>query len=385
MPRNKNKPTPSVEEEKSGVNDKEDHDKGSAEVEKPVAASDSSADRNVQPSKSAATRARDEPPEAAETLRLLAAEFVFKQVEIPGKGQGLVATAQLPAGTIVVQESPLITAEGVGEDIFPHHGIFAYDVEEIVAKFRRLTCKQKDQVLSLYDPGPSSKKDLAVEMWSFLNRSFTFADETEKKAVRIFEANCFGLDCDDGGCGLYKTISRINHSCAPNVVCLDKSKVVKQVRVVRKIKEGEEILVKYFPGFLPESKNDRQKMLRPWNFICICEVCSLTGDKLIENEKARKRLRELHEVLYANEPVDNEQALKAVKEKWKIMKTMRKEMIVQLPFAMLQCCYIAALCKLPSSSSAELMKKAKEMSELFGDFHVESYMNVEKMIKEIRR
>ena len=160
---------------------------------------------------------------------------------------------------------------------------------------------------------------------------------------------------------------------------------MKQVRVVRKIKEGEEILVKYFPGFLPESKNDRQKMLRPWNFICICEVCSLTGDKLIENEKARKRLRELHEVLYANEPVDNEQALKAVKEKWKIMKTMRKEMIVQLPFAMLQCCYIAALCKLPSSSSAELMKKAKEMSELFGDFHVESYMNVEKMIKEIRR
>ena len=36
---------------------------------------------------------------------------MFKQVEIPGKGQGLVATAELPAGTIIIQESPLIIVE----------------------------------------------------------------------------------------------------------------------------------------------------------------------------------------------------------------------------------------------------------------------------------
>ena len=49
----------------------------------------------------------------------------FKQVEISGKGQGLVATKLLPAGTIVIHESPLITAnDGLLRD------------QEIVAKFR---------------------------------------------------------------------------------------------------------------------------------------------------------------------------------------------------------------------------------------------------------
>ena len=299
---------------------------------------------------------------------------MFKQVEIPGKGQGLVATAELPAGTIIIQESPLIIVEKDG----------VAEIKQLVAKFRSLTFEQKNQVLSLHDPGPNSNVGMILKV------SLLTFDETEEKAVRIFMSN--GMDYIQAGdlnrVGLYNTMSRVNHSCTPNVVWtwIQEDTNVTQMRVCRKIKEGEEILADYclhiysFP-----SKDERQKMLKNWNFTCNCEVCSLTGDKLIENEKARKRLRELHEVLYANEPVDNEQALKAVKEKWKIMKTMRKEMIAQLPFAMLQCCYIAALCKLPSSSSAELMKKAKEMSELFGDFHVESYMNVEKMIKEIRR
>ena len=77
---NKNKPTvegaKKDEEEKTEVSDKEDHDEGSsasdtasghAKVENPVAvAGGSSGDRNVEPAK-------------------------FKQVEIPGKGQGPVA------------------------------------------------------------------------------------------------------------------------------------------------------------------------------------------------------------------------------------------------------------------------------------------------------
>ena len=93
------------------------------------------------------------------------------------------------------------------------------------------------------------------------------------------------------------TISRINHSCAPNVVWSwingDKSKVMKQVRVVRVIKEGEEILVRYQGGNEVWSRDERQIWLRNWNFICNCEVCSMTGDELMENEKARKKMGDL--------------------------------------------------------------------------------------------
>ena len=61
------------------------HEKSSAEVEKPVGAG--------------------EGPQVGESAAK------FKQVEIPGKGQGLVATARLPVGTIVIQESPIFTAK----------------------------------------------------------------------------------------------------------------------------------------------------------------------------------------------------------------------------------------------------------------------------------
>ena len=131
---------------------------------------------------------------------------MFKQVEIPGKGQGLVATAQLPVGTIIIEESPLITVED--EYLNP------YAAQEIVTKFRCLTDEQKNQVLSLHDPGPTSfmGKDMPL---------FGFPDETEKKVLRIFAANCISFcghpETNVKKSGVYKTISRINHSCAPNV------------------------------------------------------------------------------------------------------------------------------------------------------------------------
>ena len=122
--------------------------------------------------------------------------------------------------------------------------------------------------------------------------------------MRIFAANSLGLFHREGDLkksGLYMTISRINHSCAPNVYCSwikgDKSKVMKQVRVIREIKEGEEILLMYHCPSILLSKDERQTILKNWNFTCNCEVCSLTGDELIENEKARKKIRDLHRIL----------------------------------------------------------------------------------------
>ena len=187
--KNKNKMTPPVEGVKKEEEEKtEDHGEGgsssdtvsghknrSAEVKKPVAApGESSGGRNFEHAKSAASR--EEPPQVREFLAM------FKQVEIPGKGQGLVANAKLRAGTILVQEAPLITAES-DPDLFNH------DIREIVAKFRRLTDEQKNQVLSLYDFGPTSPQGHMLALWSVSNW-FSFADETEEKAVRIFGANC---------------------------------------------------------------------------------------------------------------------------------------------------------------------------------------------------
>ena len=290
----------------------------------------------------------------------------FKQVEIPGKGQGLVATAQLPVGKILIQESPLITAnDGPSRD------------QEIVAKFRLLNDMRKNQLLSLHDPGPTSVQEKNLSR-----------PESEDKAVRIFEENCLGLHYKEEDLkmsGLYKTISRINHSCAPNVVWSwirrDKSKVVKQVRVIREIKEEEELLVRYWGAHEFASREERQNRLSPWNFNCSCEVCALTDDDLLENEKARARIRDLHTAI--NDKFDAglpKQAYEAAKEKLETMRLIEKEVIVELPAALMECCEMAAFCKLPNfqANTTGLMKKAKDMSQRLGDAHMDLYEKYSK-------
>ena len=380
--KNKNKPFPQPqvegdgakkdEEERTRVNDEEDQDEGNSSSDTASGDEKSSVDdRNVEPAKSAPSR--NEPPHVGDSAAK------FKQVEIPGKGQGLIATARLPVGTIVIQECPIFTVK--------KSLIFGLDVmgEEIVAKFRGLTDEQKDQVLSLHDPGPTS--------FQGKNLPFTFTHETENKVARIFHSNSIDLcghqEMNINKSGLYMTISSINHSCAPNVAWSwingDKSRRVKQVRVCREIKEGEEILASYIEsGKSFPCKDERQKLLRKWNFICNCEICSLTGDALIENEKVRKKISYLHHAVVVNANSGSiHQALEAAKEKLKTMKTIKKEMILQLPAALMECCEMAAHCKIPSSSTAELEKKAKEMSEHFGDCYVHNYMEMKKRMERV--
>ena len=154
-PKNKKNKPKRDEGEEAEVKDKEDHDEGSSSSD--AAASGES---DVEPVKSAAA-SRNEPLQVGET------GAKFKQVEIPGKGQGLVATARLPVGTIVVQESPIFTANE-NQCHFTHGSsiYLAHDVEEIVAKFRRLTEEQKNQVLSLYDPTDISRSGRMLSAWA---------------------------------------------------------------------------------------------------------------------------------------------------------------------------------------------------------------------------
>ena len=82
--RNKNKPKRDGGEE-TEVKDREDHDEGGSSSDA------ASGDRDVEPAKSAAA-SRNEPLQVGET------GAKFRQVEIAGKGQGLVATERLPVG-----------------------------------------------------------------------------------------------------------------------------------------------------------------------------------------------------------------------------------------------------------------------------------------------
>ena len=101
---------------------------------------------------------------------------------------------------------------------------------------------------------------------------------------------------EDESSALYITISRINHSCSPNVQWsyLEDKRTRKEVRVIRDIRKGEELLADYITdreSFLLASQ--RKKILKiGWNFNCFCSLCSSDH---VENDALRQRIQKLHD------------------------------------------------------------------------------------------
>ncbi|CAJ1358377.1 unnamed protein product [Effrenium voratum] len=90
-------------------------------------------------------------------------------------------------------------------------------------------------------------------------------------------SNCFRFKGD--GCqvtALFGTISRVNHSCEPNVR-MQLEVGLGRLEAVRRIEVQEEILLSYGgwdTAFLARAPQDRQEyLLGNWGFQCRCTRC----------------------------------------------------------------------------------------------------------------
>lgn len=154
--------------------------------------------------------------------------------------------------------------------------------------------------------------------------------------IYMFLCNCTRVCCYEGNkygvnaSAVYETISRINHSCAPNSIWHFKKEdvYVKEVRAKKKIEKGMEITASYiYEEFMSRSER-REKLKRVWNFECNCKLCSLDEDELRENEELRYKIKIQHE----NIPKfglrsDVPEALSAAKEKVELMMKMDNDII----------------------------------------------------------
>jgi len=306
---------------------------------------------------------------------------MYKQEDVPGKGRGLVAATDLSVGTVLITEQPLMVAKPLTS---------GGSMDEIIAAFEKLSNEEKEKVLCLHDPGINH-----VSMLKLLTSKSTYT-EADEKILRIFFGNSIDLcsheEMNVNKSGLYPTISLINHSCVPNVVwswlLADRSRRVKQVKVIREIKEGEEILASYchYIDIFP-TKAERRRLLMNWNFNCQCKLCSLTGEELKANDGTRKEIAKLHEDVKSLAEVGLlEQSLNASKKKVGIMKSIKEEVILNFPIALMECCDMAAHCKKFKQLNAErLMNKAKQMSEQYGDCFIFNYQKKEVKVKKLLR
>ncbi|GAA6045149.1 hypothetical protein NBRC10513_007543 [Rhodotorula toruloides] len=168
---------------------------------------------------------------------------------------GLVASRPLEPGTLLFSEPPL------------------------------LTCSSWRDLRSILSCATDETREA---FWDLAN---AFPDEAEKEKG-VFDTNAFALDAHGGKYGLFRLTSRINHSCAPNVkTSFVASRGRMEVRVLRRVKEGEEVRSSYLPPaeLVRLGKEERRERLeKGWGFGCACQGCEREGP---EEEALRADLR----------------------------------------------------------------------------------------------
>jgi len=182
--------------------------------------------------------------------------FEIKKLE--GKGMGVVATRDIKAGEFILKETPLVWGkEG-----------------DTLGLLRRV------------ETLPELKKA------AYDSHFIAAPHEHLPKALAIFKTNGLALDGDSSG--LFDEGSRFNHSCLPNCSShWDEGVDVRWFIANRDIRKGEEICITY--GRTIKSRLERQEWLkRSFGFLCGCEACSYTEGKVIESDRRRLKINQVH-------------------------------------------------------------------------------------------
>lgn len=184
---------------------------------------------------------------------------MYKISEVVGKGLGWIALRDIKKGEKVWEENAII--DNLGKNVGGRRLLIVPELDRIVAQ---LSPENKKHFLSLNDPDKNGDP-------AFRNN-------------RIYQNNVLSD-------GLFVMISRLNHSCQPNVIWSsddDFPPFLEEVRALRNIPAGEEITTCYFRASEMKIKVDRQELVKNWGFDCNCPVCSLSGADLVKNEESRK-------------------------------------------------------------------------------------------------
>merc|ERR1711971_533323 len=145
----------------------------------------------------------------------------------------------------------------------------------------------------------------------------TFPNITRGRALEvwaIYTSNFFHN-------GVCIKMSRFNHSCRPNATYFWNTDTnTRDLRTLRKIKEGEEITVSYINT--TESREERQSLLKDrYNFDCNCEGCDLNEEEIQkeindvnEYKEGKRRQQEAHQMSRTDSITPDERAVHMQRE-----------------------------------------------------------------------
>lgn len=194
-------------------------------------------------------------------------------------GRGIFAAKDIPAGTRILSEIPLIMVPGN-----PWRGKLAGNI----ASFCEIARQTAPDIFALLDTLSSDESDELdpqtteiVQNWfkdNYPKATDFVLDYYVPKYSRLFsiyQRYAVRLRQEDAG-GVFDQYSLINHSCSPNAHAFyDHTKERHQVHLTRDVKADDQIFVSYnrFQA-LPRAERQAEHRLKGHNFVCDCSLCT---------------------------------------------------------------------------------------------------------------
>jgi len=172
-------------------------------------------------------------------------QHMFAVEHVEGKGMGVIAQEEIPAGTLLVQDaSPLVFFETDSSN----------EEEELNQHFARL---------QLLDPDRAARMMELSDCWQ--------SDEKPKSPWGVFYSNC--LSSGDHRC-VASVACRFNHSCSPNCQWSMNVEAGGRIDIFSSctIPAGEELCITYIDTRATTTLR-REQLERKFGFVCQCSIC----------------------------------------------------------------------------------------------------------------
>jgi hypothetical protein len=199
-------------------------------------------------------------------MGISASQPMYAVENVPGKGKGLIATKDIPKGTRIISEKPVIT---VGPPI---------------ANMEQLE-------ICIYQQVSSLSEDQIREFLSMEN-IYPYTDSAERWRG-IFRTNALPIGPNLSAGGIFLKACRINHACDNNAQNFWNENLNQlTIHAVRDISRGEEITIYYLNS--RRNRRTRQEELQEnFRFTCFCQLCSLPPHQSRESDLKLDRIHTL--------------------------------------------------------------------------------------------
>ncbi|KAF5834973.1 hypothetical protein DUNSADRAFT_8073 [Dunaliella salina] len=265
----------------------------------------------------------------------------IKVIEMPGKGRGIVASADLKPGTLLLAVPPVaylcevdaprpsgetLVDEIIDKGLWKHSwmqslydgsyqgtSMPSLDMPSVASGSNASTREVLDEENSpssqragtssgaTNSGGPSTTNPEAACMQS------GFSPEDKTRIAKMTKFNCFGDNREDdalcavsgrpsaGHIGIWGPFAMLNHSCAPNTmnyVVDTANQGIMVVRAAKAIAQGEEVTISYMGRPQLRPVGPRQvKLLSDYGFECDCQRC-------LQEQALEEKLGDLYEGLW---------------------------------------------------------------------------------------